>query len=119
VITDVLLLMIQAIAVIGIAVMFFPVLKRRSEGMALGFVGARIIEGVLVVAGALSALAVLSLSRSYGPEESVGVAALGDTLVATDEWLYWLGPVLLFSVSALILYGVLYRADLVPSWLSI
>jgi hypothetical protein len=119
VITGALLLMIQAIAVVGIAVMFYPVLKRRNEGMALGFVGARIIESVLVVAGAVSALAVLSLSRGYGSEGSAGIAALGDTLVATYEWLYWLGPMLFFSVSALILYGILYRADLVPSWLSI
>jgi hypothetical protein len=119
VITGVLLLMVQAIAVIGIAVMFFPVLKRRNEGMALGFVAARTVEGLLVVAGAVCALAVLSLSRDYGQTGDVGVEALGDTLVAAYQWIYLLGPMLFFSVSALILYAVLYRANLVPTWLSI
>ncbi len=119
VITGVLLLMVQAIAVIGIAVMFFPVLKRRNEGMALGFIGARTIEGVLVVAGAVCALAILTLSRDYGQTGAVGVEALGDTLVAAYDWIYLLGPMFFFSVSALILYTLLYRARLVPAWLSI
>jgi len=119
IITGVLLLVVQTIAVIGIAVMFFPVLKHRNEGVALGFVGARTLEGVLVILGAVSALMVLSLSRDYGQSGAVGVEALGDTLVAAYQWTYWLGPMLFFSLSALILYALLYRAQLVPAWLSI
>ena len=68
VITGALLLMVQTMAVIGIAVMFFPVLKRRNEGLALGFVGARTIEGVLTVA----ALSVLTLSRDSGQTGAAG-----------------------------------------------
>lgn len=119
VVTGVLLLMVQVVAVIGIAVMFFPVLKRRNEGMALGFVGARTIEAVLVVAGAVTALSVLTLSREYGQTGGTGVEVLGDTLVAAYDWIYLLGPMLFFSVSALVLYALLYQARLVPAWLSI
>lgn len=119
IITGVLLLVVQAIAVVGIAVMFFPILKRRNEGVALGFVGARTLEGVLVILGAVTALMVLTLSQGYGQTAAVGVEALGDTLVAAYEWTYLLGPMLFFSVSALILYVVLYQARLVPNWLSI
>ncbi len=72
VITGALLLMVQTMAVIGIAVMFFPVLKRRNEGLALGFVGARTIEGVLTLAGAVAALSVLTLSRDYGQTGAAG-----------------------------------------------
>lgn len=119
IITGVLLLVVQAIAVIGIAVVFFPILRRRNEGLALGFVGARTVEGILVLVGALSALMVVSLSKGYGESLVPGIEALGDTLVAAYEWAYWLGPMLFFSVSALILYALLYRAKLVPAWLSI
>lgn len=119
IITGVLLLVVQAIAVIGIAVVFFPILRRRNEGLALGFVGARTVEGILVLVGALSALMVVSLSKGYGESLVPGTEALGDTLVAAYEWAYWLGPMLFFSVSALILYALLYRAKLVPAWLSI
>ena len=85
-ITDVLLLMIQAIAVIGIAVMFFPVQKRRSEGMALGFVGARIIEGVLVVAGALSALILYGVELP-GAIQGILTAPIGVNEMVLAIWL--------------------------------
>ncbi|NOY56812.1 MAG: DUF4386 domain-containing protein [Actinobacteria bacterium] len=110
---------VQAMAVIGIAVMLFPVLKRRNEGLALGFVGARTVEGVLTLAGTVSALAILTSSQSYGQPGVAGAEPLGDTLVAAREWSYRLGPMLMFGVSALILYTLLYRAELVPAWLSI
>jgi hypothetical protein len=50
VIIGVLLLVVQTIAVIGIAMMFYLILKRRNEGVALGFVAARTLEGVLAIA---------------------------------------------------------------------
>jgi phosphotransferase system glucose/maltose/N-acetylglucosamine-specific IIC component len=44
---------------------------------------------------------------------------LGDTLVAVYDRAYWLGPMIFFCISALILYTVLHQARLVPVWLSI
>jgi hypothetical protein len=119
VITGVLLEVVLAISVVGIAVMIFPVLKKQNDGMALGYVGARTLEGVLVLGGAITALLLLTLSRDYGDTGAAGVEPLGDVLLAAREWTYWLGPMLMFSVSALILYTMLFRAQLVPSWLSI
>lgn len=49
VIGGVLLLVVQTIAVVGVAVMLFPVLRGEHNGLALGYVAARIIEGVLVL----------------------------------------------------------------------
>jgi len=119
VITGALLEVVLAISVVGIAVMLFPVLKKQGDGMALGYVGARTLEGVLVLGGAISALLLLTLSRDYGATGAAGVEPLGDVLLAAREWTYWLGPMLMFSVSALILYALLFRAHLVPNWLSI
>ena len=45
VIIGVLLLLIDSAAVVGIAVMMFPILKKHNESLALGYVGARIFEG--------------------------------------------------------------------------
>lgn len=57
----------------------------------------------------------MSRDRADAP----GAEPLGDVLAAVYDWSYLLGPMLFFSVSALILYPMLLRARLVPSWLSI
>lgn len=116
VVTGAILEFIQAIAVVGIPVFLFPVLKKVDESLALGFFGARTIEGVFTVAGSVFALLVLSLSKSY--EAGAAVEPLGDLLVAGREWTYLCGPTLMFSVSAILLYVLLYRGHLVPAWLS-
>lgn len=117
VISGVLLLVVQTVAVVGIAVLLYPVLRREHAGLALGYIGARTIEGVLVLVGALSVLALVTLSRDQA--EAVGAPPLGEVLAATYDWSYRLGPMLFFSVSALILYPMLLRARLVPAWLSV
>lgn len=119
IVTGVLLLTVQTVAVIGIAVLMYPTLKNKNEGMALGYVGARTIEGVLVMVGGITALMVFSLGESYGQVTDIGVKALGDTLVQGYDWAYWLGPMLFFSISALILYTMTLQMKIIPTWLSI
>ncbi len=43
--------MIVALAGIGTAVALFPVVKRQNEGVALGFVGSRVLEAATIFAG--------------------------------------------------------------------
>jgi hypothetical protein len=80
-------------------------------------VAARTIEGIMVLIGALSVLGLLTLSREQA--EAVGAEPLGGVLVATYDWSYLLGPMLFFSISALILYPMLLHGRLVPAWLSL
>lgn len=108
---------IQALAVVGIAAFLFPVVKRVDESLSLGFFGARTIEAVFTVAGSVLALLVLWTSSGYGSDATV--EPLGDLLVAGRDWTYLYGPTLMFSVSAILLYVLLYRGQLVPAWLSI
>ena len=61
----VLLELITAGAVVGTAVMLFPVFKTTNEGLALGYVGGRGIEGVIIIIGAIGALLLLTLGREY------------------------------------------------------
>lgn len=108
---------IQALAVIGIPAVLFPVLKKVDESLALGFFGARSVEAVFTIAGSVFALLVLSLSKNYGADPAV--EPLGDLFVAGRESTYLYGPTLMFSVSAILLYVLLFRGHLVPSWLSV
>jgi hypothetical protein len=112
--------MVLALAVFGMAALFFPVLKKQHEGLALGYMGVRTLEGMLIAAGTVSAALMLTLSKGFGPDgAAAGVEPVADVLFAAREWTYWLGPMAVFSVSALILNWLLYRSRVVPTWLSI
>jgi hypothetical protein len=112
--------MVLALAVFGMAALFFPILKKEDEGLALGYVATRTLEGVLIAAGTVSAALMLTLSKGFGPDETAaGVEPVADVLFAAREWTYWFGPMAVFSVSALILNWLLYRSRVVPTWISI
>jgi len=120
VVTGILIELLLVTSVVGIAALLFPILRRRSEGLALAYFGARLVEGVLLLAAAVSAMVVVALHRSLaGSAAAEGVAAWGEMLVATRQTTVKLGGLVAFGVSALILYWLLYRARLVPVWLSL
>jgi hypothetical protein len=113
--------LVLAAAVIGIAAMLFPVLKRQNEGLAVGYVGARIVEGAIIILGGISSLLLLTLSREFttgtGSEASTFEPS-GALLLEAREWTDALGTAIVFGISALILYGLMYRSEIVPRWLS-
>jgi hypothetical protein len=112
----VLLEFVLVLSVVGIAVLLYPVLRPHGEGLALGYVAARILEAVLLLAAAMSARVVLALAVVDGTANAEAQAGLA---LAIREWTYLTGSLLLFGVSAVILYSLLYRGRLVPAWLSL
>ena len=102
---------IVALACIGTAVVLYPVVKRQHEGVAMGFVGARVLEAATIFAGVVSLLSVVTLRQA-----GVGADALvtGQALVAFNNWTFLLGQGLLPVVNALLLGSLLYRSRLVP-----
>jgi len=55
---------IVALAGIGTAVALYPVVKRQNEGVALGFVGSRVLEAGTIFADVVCLLAVVTLRRA-------------------------------------------------------
>src|SRR5207247_6726793 len=69
--------MIVALAGIGTAVALYPVVKRQNEGVAMGFVGARVLEAATIFAGVACLLTVVSLRQAgAGPDALVTGHAL-------------------------------------------
>jgi hypothetical protein len=101
---------IVALAGIGTAVALYPVLKRQNEGVALGFIGTRVLEASTIFADVVCLMAIVTL-RSAG----VGAEALvtGKTLVALYG-LFRLGQNLMPAVNDLLLGSLLYQSRLVP-----
>ncbi len=115
------LVLIDAVAVAGIGIMIYPILKRRSEASALGYAGARIVEGVFFMVNVIAILTVLTLSREFvkaGASDASYYQTLGTLLLAVGDRAFLLGFAVAFTLSALILNLVLYQSRLVPRWLS-
>jgi hypothetical protein len=113
---------ILAIAVIGTAVTLFPVVKRQNEGVALGYVAGRIVEAVLIVAGIISLLSVVTLRRDFAGAAGANAAslvALGKALVAVHDWTFLFGPGLAIGVNTLMLAYLMYRSGLVPRLIAV
>ncbi len=93
----------------SIAIALYPVLRRYSEGLALGAVGLRIIEGVLYSIGAIAVLSMVTLARDLVDSSA--------QLMAVRSWAGLAGT-LAFYPAALLYYIVFYRSRLIPRWLS-
>jgi Domain of unknown function (DUF4386) len=102
-------------------VLMFPIFKQRFESLALGYVGFRLIEFVMQVASSLSPLKLLALSEEFINANAPDPAAfqtLGSLLIAERYWAFQaLGIV--FAVSALMFYAMLYLSKLIPRALSV
>jgi len=106
---------ILAIAGIGTAVTLFPVLKRQSEGVALGYVAARVLESTVIAVGIVSVLSVVTMRQGFAGADGGAFVVAGKTLVAIHKWTFLLGPGFCAGIeNGLILGYLMYRSGLVP-----
>ena len=109
--------LIVAFAIVGTGVALFPVLKRQNEGVALGFVTARLFETGIIVVGIISVLSMVTLREELGAAAGADAASLvstGRSLIAIHDWTYLIGQTLLPGINALLLGSLMYRSGLVP-----
>jgi hypothetical protein len=116
----VLLELLLIIANIGTAVVIFPIVKRQSEELALGYVTARIVESTFILVGIISVLGIVTLQKEVagGAEGSIAY-----TLAALKDWTFLLGPGWVVGWgNGLILGYLMYSSGLVPrqmAWLGL
>ena len=108
-----LLLLLAGLALAMVPVVFWPVGKRYTETLAMGYVVFRGgLETVLYIVGALGWLLLIALSTQPDAAPLAGfvrttVAVTWDQLIAVP-----------FALGALMFYVLLYQSRLVPRWLS-
>jgi hypothetical protein len=102
---------IVAVAGMGTAVALFPVVKRRNEGVALGFVGSRTLEGAGILAGVACVLSLVTLQQS-----AVGTSGLatGHALITMYDRIFMLSQSFFPALNALLIGSLLYKTRLVP-----
>jgi hypothetical protein len=107
-----LLELVNAIAVVGIGVLMFAVLKRHNETQAVGYLSLRVVEAVYCSLMVVSPLSLIRLGQNQ-PQASAALsiaerASISGVLV----------PVF-FSLGALLLYSSLYQSKLLPRFIPI
>lgn len=109
-----------AIANIGTAVVLWPIARRQSETLALGYVASRVVESIVIVVGLISLLTVVTLREDFaGTGADAGsLTVAGESLVAIHDWTFLLGPGFCVGVNGLLLGYLFYRSGLVPRWMA-
>ena len=122
VIIGVLSFFILGVVLAGIAIVMYPIFKKQNEALALGYVSARIVEGVLFIVAILAILTLWTLSQEFvkaGAPDASYFQTLGELLLAVRYWAYnVLWPITL-SLGGLMFYYLLYQSKLIPRWLSV
>lgn len=120
-ITGVLITFILGLAVIGIAIFLFPVLKKQSEPLALGYAGIRIAEFPILLVWSISPLLLITISQEFvtaGDTEASSLQTFGAVLIGLRNWT-WLLVYIINGIATLILAYLLYQSKLVPRWISV
>jgi Domain of unknown function (DUF4386) len=100
---------IVALACVGTAVVLYSVVKRQHEGIAMGFVGSRVLEAATIFVGVVTLLSVVTLRQA-----AVGADALATSqaLVAVNNWTF-VSDEAFFRWSTLCCWAPCYIA---PAW---
>jgi hypothetical protein len=117
-----LLVLVMGISLAMVPAVAFPVLKRQNEALAVGYVIFRgALETLISIAVALSWLLLVVVARQSA-DSGAGVAAqyssLGTLLAKAPEPIMAIGAIV-FSLGALMFYYLLFRASLIPRWISV
>jgi len=105
-----------AICNIATAIVLFPIVRRVKEAVALGYVASRIVESVIILAGVISLMSIVTLRAGFAPGGDTAVLTVaGRSLLAFHDWTFLLGPQFCAGFGNGLLLGYLmYRSELVP-----
>ena len=101
---------------VGTGVVLYPIAKRQNEGLALGFVAARIIESVFIAVGIIFVLGLVTMRL-----DGFASADMATLLYELKDWTFLFGPGLIVPFgNGLILGYLMYKSGLFPrrmAWL--
>jgi hypothetical protein len=116
-----LFLLIMGLALAMVPVMMFPILRKRNEALALGYVVFRgALETVTTIGMVIGWLFLTILSQEYvkaGAPDASYFQTLGTLLLNGNDSISTISQIV-FPLGALIFYFLLYQSKLIPRWLS-
>jgi uncharacterized BrkB/YihY/UPF0761 family membrane protein len=121
-IIGVLLELMNGVAVIGIGVIMFSILRKHNETTARGYLALRIVEAVFCCMIVITPLSLISLSQEYLKAEAADAdyyQIAGSLSIAERASVVNLLIPIFFSLGALLLYYSLYQTRLLPRFISV
>jgi Domain of unknown function (DUF4386) len=119
---DALLWSFNNIGIVFIAVFAFPLLRKRDEALAVGYLATRIIEGTIMMVGIVATLLLIPLSQEFlkaGAPQNSWFQTLGDVL-RHAKYLGLTGLSLpLLGLGGSLFTWMLFRYRLVPRFISV
>ena len=115
------LMLLNSAAVVSIGVLFFPILEQHGKRTAVGYLAARIVEGVFLAVGVLFLLMILPLRQhavDSAGTSAAWIAALASLLMQSNSMAYQVAMMTL-GLASLFLCSLLFRTKLVPRFISI
>ncbi|TYP73379.1 DUF4386 domain-containing protein [Paenibacillus methanolicus] len=120
IVAGLLLELINAIAVLGIGMLLYPILRKHHEAFSLGYFGSRIIESAILIISLAGPLVLIALGDEYAAAEASDrsyLQAIANAAADAHYMLFELAMAVL-SIGSLLFCYVLYRSKLVPRVLS-
>ncbi|WP_331766189.1 DUF4386 domain-containing protein [Embleya sp. NBC_00896] len=114
--------LVLVLAIIGSAVTLFPIIRRRNEGAAVGYVCARLLEAAVIVVGIVGILSVVTLRQDLAgaaDTDTASAVTVGKSLVAMHDWTFLCGPNFILGANSALLAYVMYRSGLVPRFIAV
>jgi hypothetical protein len=114
--------LINDIGIVFIGFLMFPILKKQSESMALGYLSMRIFESLLMIVGVFFAMLLIPLSREFiktGATDATSFQAIGTVLKQAENWFLNILQLVFLGLGGIILTSMLYQTKLVPRLISV
>jgi hypothetical protein len=109
-----LLELVLVVAIIGTGVVLYPVVRRQSPALALGYALGRLLEGAVITVGVVAALSVVTLRQEGAGADPAGLVPGARALGAVHDWTFVLGPNFILGINSLVLAYLMYTSRLVP-----
>ncbi|MFI6291412.1 DUF4386 domain-containing protein [Nonomuraea sp. NPDC050790] len=105
-------------AYVGFALCLYPALRTVNETLSLGFLGFRLIAATFHFAGVIMLPLFVLLGQEYAQAAAPHLEALAELLRVARDLVNHVALILALGLGDLLLFCLLYRARLVPRWLS-
>jgi len=113
--------MINNIGIVFIGLLMYPILKKRSESMALGYMAMRMFESLLMIVGVFFAMMLIPLSREFiqaGAADVTQFQVIGSILKQAENWFLNLLQLVFLGLGGVILTSMMYQMRLVPRFVA-
>lgn len=106
------LMLLNCIVVVGLGVLFFPILESHGPRIALAYLASRIVEAVLLAVGVLFLLMILPIGQEVSVARALGSFAINANTMAYQIAMMSLG------LGGILLGSLLFRSRLIPRFLA-